>query len=804
MEDDTLPREATRDSLTSDSAIRRFSKALAAFKSEGLFDPPAYLDSSKSELGPDPVLWNNLRVKYERLAGTLVDDSIADKFRVATCRAFDSDHIEWEKEKQLFLRKFHAHTRKLQALGSDHISSSSPVALHSGREANSFRGIDKLSYLPSNEEELRFLQWLYEGAPSSFSMNFPALLEIPESSLCLPELKDAWKLIYIFGKFIRDKEGVSKWILKVISLLEQQSANLQQETLQQLKDSSTVPGTAFFEGIERIIAYVELSHYNQSNRHSPHWYWLLAYTAFRCRDSLALCELSGVIRSPIFQLENAPAEFSNVCKALAFRLYDSTMGISDDSDKIRSFPSQLMDETVVGDLVLSDLSLHFKASDVALDPYLRLLLSLISPAIWAPINISQVSDISTQEDYMWYKLRLILLYAGVYSNDEFLLEQLQCLAAKVRDLGAEYFGSQRNSELEVGAYNKMKPLEIGYSRMLMYSGCFGEAIQWLQDFNTPLRRVAVLFMIYLVNSEIANPSYRKFDSLPYQSHIEILEKMFVYGLHRAKIPLKFLFLKTIPKNARFQIFQAFLAEDFDELCSDDILGKITVEGKIIPGKLADMVLDGNDQHTSEAILHAMYETIGVHALQKNFLDVAFRCFFFTEDECRCMDVLERIFTERNFDCFKKVTVQDQSMQELFLAYYDAAASKWTSYRMQQLAVPYDHAFLFFLINSGKYLRAIDWIYKHEMIPFIDTRPSSEEARALTKIIICYAFCLSQLDSRGDFQVMQRYVSTKQLEALLQYCQNLYPIDPTRLSQASAIFREFLDGLTTNITSVNPY
>lgn len=162
---------------------------------------------------------------------------------------------------------------------------------------------------------------------------------------------------------------------------------------------------------------------------------------------------------------------------------------------------------------------HSRQKDAAqaTDPHLLLLLSLLRPDLWPPLKLSEILQQVTQEDFLHYRLMLLLAQAQQQQQplaEASLLRGLRALVGKVKLQGPLFFDPHQQQQLSVAALDELPQqqqhygwtdpqqriaaalhVNFTYAWLLTLCGGVVDALLWLLRTYPFMSRVAMLLLM---------------------------------------------------------------------------------------------------------------------------------------------------------------------------------------------------------------------------------------------------------------------------------------------------------------------
>ncbi|CBZ56443.1 conserved hypothetical protein [Neospora caninum Liverpool] len=477
----------------------------------------------------------------------------------------------------------------------------------------------------------------------------------------------------------------------------------------------------------------------------------------------------------------------------------------------------------------------------AKDPYLPLLLSLINPTMWPPVNAAISLRRFSQEDFLHYKLQMAVLSSTHALDPQSALStSLQQLAEKFRRRGAAYFDSSATDDC-VSNGDRVH-VNVGYPRMLAACGCCFEAVTWLMDNACLFKRSSLLLLLILRACGVGrhpllkqlDPSVAKFgysdNSVPRQdrqredtsSFARLVEK----GLEGSSVLAKIMIMTVVPASQWCTLSRSLVARHFAVVSSPAVLGSLSADGDAIHPGLLDRVLRSSTLSPPESgpqrpghelsevanlsvekknhrLLLCLYAEIRDDGRRRRALVEAFTAAWLLRDFHSCLEILSEAFDGdvfSNFDC--PPDEAERRKAKFFVAAYPLLQCCLSSREARELNVSWLQAQILWRTRQSEFHSALALFTELNRsaepllsLPSLSAAPWAEgrlrmaSSPGIARLVDCLAYLLLRLAERGE--PLHSLISHKLLIQVHEVCMALPPSASPRLSRTRATLNEFL-------------
>ncbi|PFH31280.1 hypothetical protein BESB_027150 [Besnoitia besnoiti] len=467
------------------------------------------------------------------------------------------------------------------------------------------------------------------------------------------------------------------------------------------------------------------------------------------------------------------------------------------------------------------------------DAYLPLLLSLVNPSMWPPVNVAVCLRRFSQDDFLHYKLHLALLQSDQALEPQAALSaSLLELAEKFRQRGAAYFDSSLSDGSRLGRVY----VNAGYPMMLAACGCFFEAVTWLMENTRVLRRAALLLLLLLRECGAArHPQLKKLDpAVPIFEDVAdrgaaepsaAFSRLVERGLEDSSVLAKIVVMTVLPRQLWSHLSRSLVSHHFALLSSPLALGSLSCdEDAILPGLLSGVLgaasrpAPGSQLHAAgelgaagslaldrsrQRLLSRLYADIRDEGRRRRALTEAFVAAWLLSDFRSCEEILADalegdVFS--NFHCPPDDT--DSRRAKFFLAAYPLLQRRLPQRGIEDLGPAWLHARIMWRARQGEFRAALALFVDlsrssqpplvlppSEGVSWMDGGLRRAAAARVARLVDCVAYLLVRLIERGA--PLPSLVSREVLTELQETSMKLPPSATRRLHQTRATLYELL-------------
>ncbi|KFG99431.1 hypothetical protein TGVAND_276890 [Toxoplasma gondii VAND] len=476
------------------------------------------------------------------------------------------------------------------------------------------------------------------------------------------------------------------------------------------------------------------------------------------------------------------------------------------------------------------------------DPYLPLLLSLINPSMWPPVNAAISLRRFLQEDFLHYKLHLALLSSSqALDSQSALSTSLQELAEKFRQRGAAYFDSSASNGFSPS--RDRVHVNVGYPRMLAACGCCFQAVTWLMDNSSLFKRSSLLLLLLLRACGVSrcpqlkqlDPFITKFDYADHsvskqgsqREDMSSFDCLIDKGLEGSSDLTKILLMTVLPTSRWRFLSRSLAAHDFAVVSSPAVLGCLAADGDAIhPGVLEHLlgcsalspapesVSLGTGHELSAGarwrvekrnhrLLLCLYTEIRDEGRRRRALVEALTAAWLLRDFPSCLEILFEALDSDVFSNFDSPPDEaDSRKAKFFLAAYPLLERCLPLRETREIHVSWLQSRILWRARQGEFRSALSLFAElirsskpllsfspPSTVPWAEGTLHTASALGVARLVDCVAYVLLRLVERGE--PLHSLISHKLLVQMHEICLTLSPSASPRLSRTRATLNQFL-------------